>query len=94
MTSKAPVWEPSETGFAEQEFAMTDFRREVISSGTIARVQRIINSLSTGEDDAVDFTDDKNFFNALNTKFNVAKFGAPKGRHDDTSDPLYQKWLI
>ena len=26
MTSKAPVWEPSETVFLDQEYAMTDFR--------------------------------------------------------------------
>ena len=47
MTSKAPVWETSDTGFSEQEDAMHDFRGEVISSETIARRQRIINLLST-----------------------------------------------
>ena len=49
MTSKAPVWEPSETGFAEQEDAMTDLRGDVIDSETIARGRRIINFLSTSE---------------------------------------------
>ena len=37
MIRKAPVGEQSDTGFAEQEDAMNDFRGEVISSGTIAR---------------------------------------------------------
>ena len=55
MTTEAPVLEPSETSFAEQEDAITDFRREFICSDTIARGRRIINSLSTGEEDAVDF---------------------------------------
>ena len=63
---------------------MTNFRVEVISSETIARGRRIINSLSTGEDNAVDFTDDNNFFNALNAKVNIARVGASKGRHGVT----------
>ena len=35
MTSEAPVWEPSETSFSEQEDAMTDFRGGVINNETI-----------------------------------------------------------
>ena len=31
MTSKEPLWEPSETGFPEQEDAMIDFRLEVLT---------------------------------------------------------------
>ena len=58
MTSEAPVRENSETSFAEQEDTMTDFRGEVIISETITRGRRIINTLSTGEDDAEDFTDE------------------------------------
>ena len=50
---------------------MTNFRGEVISSETTARGKRLINSLSTGEDDAVDFTDDDILCNALNSKVNV-----------------------
>ena len=84
MTSKAPVWEPSETSFVEQEYVMTNFRGQVISSETITRGRRIINSLSTGEYDAVDFTDDDNFFNALDVKVNVSRDGSSKGRHDFT----------
>ena len=57
---------------------MSDFRGEFISSETIARGRRIVNSLSTGEDDAVDFRDDENFFNALNSKVNVDMVGASK----------------
>ena len=52
------MWEPYETSFLEEEDTMTDFRGEVTSSETIAKVQRIINSLSTREYHAVDFTDD------------------------------------
>ena len=37
MTSKAPVWEPSETGFSEQEDATTHFRVEVIRNEIIKR---------------------------------------------------------
>ena len=57
---------------------MSDFRGEFISSETIAKGRRIVNSLSTGEDDAVDFRDDENFFNALNSKVNVDMVGASK----------------
>ena len=46
ITREAPVWDPSETSFAEQEDVITDFRGEVINNETIIRVRRIINSLS------------------------------------------------
>ena len=59
MTSKAPVWGPYETVFAELEDSMAEFRGEVIVSETIVRGRRIINSLSTSEYDAVGFTDDE-----------------------------------
>ena len=85
MTSKAPVWETSETGFVVQEYAMTDFMEEVIISWSIARGRQIINSLSISEDNAVDFTNKDNFFNALNDKVNVARVGVLKGRHGVTS---------
>ena len=65
MTSKAPVWEPSETSFAEQEDSMTDFRGVVINNETIIRGLRIINSLSTSKYHAVDFTDENNFIRRL-----------------------------
>ena len=60
----------------EKEDAMTDFSGEVIISETITRVGRIVNSLSTGEEDAIDFTDNKRFFNTFNTRVNVARVGA------------------
>ena len=63
---------------------MTDFRVEVIISETIIRGQRIVNSLSTSEYHAVDFTYDNN----------VAKVGVYKGIHVVISDSLSQKWLI
>ena len=98
MTSKAPLWEPSETIFTEQEDAMTNFRggviTGVISSETIARGRQIINSLSANKYDTVDCTDDKIFFNALKVKVNVDKVGDSKRRCCVTSESLSHKWLI
>ena len=91
MTRKPPVWEPSETRFTEQEDAMTNFRGEVISSETIERGIRTINSLSTGEDDVVYFTYEETLFNAINDKVKVSRFFASKGRHSATLDSLFQK---
>ena len=76
MAIEAPVWEPSETSFSEQEDVMTEFRGGVINNETIRRGIRVINSLSTSKYHAVDFTDDNNFYKALNAKVNVAKVGA------------------
>ena len=73
---------------------MTEFRGVVIRSETIKRGRRIINSLSTSEDNAVDFTDDENLYNELNDKVNVSRVGYSKGRHGVTSESLSQKWLI
>ena len=81
MTSKAPVWEPSDTGFSEQEDLMTDFRVLVIKSDTIKRGRRIINYICTSKDHAVYFTDDDNFYKTLSSKVNVANVGDSKGRH-------------
>ena len=94
MTSKAPVWEPPDTGFADQEDAMADFRGKVIRSDTIVRVRWIINSLSISEDDALDFTGDDNLYNALKAKVNVDRVGASKGRHGVTSESVSNKLLI
>ena len=91
MTSKESLWEQYDTSFAEQEYSMTDFSGEVISSKTIARGRRIINSLSTSEYHAVDFTDDDNVYKALNSKVNWAKVGASKERYGVTLESLYQK---
>ena len=84
-------WTKSETSFVEQEYEMDDFRGEVIRSENAARRQRIINSLSKSEEDAIYFTDDDNFFNALNAKVNAARVGGSKGRHGVTSESLSQK---
>ena len=94
ITIKEPVWDLSETIFSEQEDTMTDFRGEVINNETITRGRRIINSLSTSKYHAVDFTDDKYLYTALNTKVNVAKFGGYNGKHGVTLESLSQKWII
>ena len=94
ITGEVSVRESSETVFEEQEDEMTDFRGEVISSDSALRRWRITNYLSTSEFHALDFTDDENFYKALNAKFNVDKVGASKGRHGVTSESLSQKWSI
>ena len=66
----------------------------VLFNRAIARGRRIIYSLSTFEDDVVDFTDDENFFNALNAKVKVARVGASKGIHGVTLESLSKNWLI
>ena len=73
---------------------MTGFSGEVINNATIMRGRRIIKTLSTREDHVVDFTDDDNFYKALNSNVNVAKVGESKGRHLVTLESLSQKWLI
>ena len=94
MSIKAPVWEPSNIGFEEQKDAIDDFRGEVISSETIKRERWIINTLSTVEEDSVDFIDEDNLFNAINTKVNMDSVEASKGRHVVTLESLYKIWLI
>ena len=73
MTSEVPVWEPYEASFADQEDAITYFRGQVIINETIARGRKIINYLSTGEEESVDFADDENFFDALNANANESR---------------------
>ena len=70
---------------------MNDFRGKVISSDTIAGGLRIINFLSTSEDDTVEFTDDDNLFNGLNAKVKLARVGSSKVIHGVTSESLSQK---
>ena len=94
MKSEAPLWDPSETIFVEQDYVMTDFRGKVISNDTITRGQRIINSLFTSEYHAVVFTDDNNFYKTLNAKVNVAKVGASNGIHGVTLESLPHKLLV
>ena len=64
-----------------------DFSRgEVVGNENIARGQRITNSLSTGEEYAVDFTDDETLFDTLNDKVNVARVGVSKVNHGVASE--------
>ena len=94
MTGEALVWETSEVSFSEKEDVMTGFRGEFIINETITRGQSIINPLSTGKENEVDFTDDQNLFDVLNDKVNVTIIGVLKGEHGVTSEYLSQKWLI
>ena len=94
MTSESPVWEPSGVRFVEQEDVMTDSGGEVISNKTISRGRSIINSLSTSEEDEVDFTDNENFFDTLNAKVNVARVVVSEGKHGVIYESLSQKLLI
>ena len=70
---------------------MPDFRGEVIISESIARGRRIINPLSTSEDDKVDFTNDYNFYIAHNSSINIARVGLMKGRQIVTLKSLSHK---
>ena len=81
-TSENPAWEPSESTFFNQEEAMNDFSGQVIDRETVARIWRIINYISMScIFDAVYFTGDYNFFDALNSKVNVEHVGISKGKH-------------
>ena len=61
---------------------MNDFRGQVIDRETVARIWRIINYISMScIFDAVYFTGDYNFFDALNSKVNVEHVGISKGKN-------------
>ena len=94
MTNEALLLEHYEVSFEVQSDAMTGFRGEVIRNETITRGLRVINLLSTGEEDAVDFTDDENFLYVINAKVNMARIGVSKGKHGVTSESLSHKRLI
>ena len=70
---------------------MTDFRGQVIRNETIVRGWRIINYPSTSEEDTVYLTDNKNFYDALSAKVNVARVGVSKVKHGVTSEYLTTK---
>ena len=53
----------------------------VISSDTIKREQKIIDSFSTSEDHAVDFINYERIYKTLNDKFHVAKVRSYKEIH-------------
>ena len=73
---------------------MTNFRGQVIDREAIARGQRIINSVSTSYEDAIDFTDDNNFYDALKAKVNVARVGVSKGKHAISHETLSKNWMV
>ena len=98
ITASAPPWEPSQSSYAEQEAAMTDFGGNVVERETMARGRRIINSVSVttcADIDAIDFTDDDNFAEALQSKVKVvARVGTSRSRHAVDSELLARRWMI
>ena len=97
MTATGPNWEPSEASYADQEAAMTDFGGNIITRETMARGRRIINSVSAttcADIDAIDFTDDDNFADALQANVHVSRVGTSKKRHAVDSEMLAKRWNI
>ena len=101
MTAEGPVWEPSESDFAEQAAAMTDFRGHIIDRESLARGRRIISFMThtitnhTSIDvDTIDFTDNDNFGDALQSKVQVPRVGVSKGKRSIPAEALAQKWMI
>ena len=47
-------------------------------------VQRIINDLSTSDENAVNLMDDNNLYDAPSAKVNVSRVGVSKENHDIT----------
>ena len=90
MTAEGPVWEPSESDFAEQEAAMTDFRGHIIDRESLARGQRIISSMThTSVDvETIDFTDNDNFGDTLQSKVQVSRVGVSKGKRSIPAETL------
>ena len=72
---------------------MTDFRGKVIIHETITRGRRIINYLSTSDEDVVDFTDSTKFYDFLSDKVNLVRVKVSNRKHGVTSESLSQKWL-
>ena len=96
MTAEGPEWEPCSSDFAEQEAAMTDFRGQIVDRETIARGRRIISAVSHTciDVEAIDFTDDDNFGQALQSKVTVSRVGVGKNKRSITAETLARKWLV
>ena len=72
----------------------TYLRGQVISHKNIKRGRRIINYISTSEEDAVDLIDNKKFYDALSAKVNVDRVGVPKGKNGVNYESVSPKWFI
>ena len=84
MIATGPTWELSKASYANQEAAITDSAGNIIIKETMARARRIINSTSVttcADIDAIDFTDDDNFADALQANVYVDRVGISKKRH-------------
>ena len=59
---------------------MTNFRRLVVDQEAMTRVRRIMNYVSTTSEDlnVIDFTDNRNFYEALVSTVKVSRVGVSR----------------
>ena len=81
-------------GKFQQTLTKYNYTPTFVSNETNKRGESIFNYFSNGEEGAVYFTDDANFFDALNAKFNASIIRVLKEKHGVTYESLSQKLLI
>ena len=94
MTYRSPEWDPADPDWAEQEAFTMDSRGRVHNLETAISTGRwFINLVSTSEQ-AVDFTGNDHFHNALQANVNVSWVQVKNGHQSINSDMLAEKWLV
>ena len=94
MTYESPEWDPADPDWAEQEASTMDSRGRVHDLETVISTgRRFINLVSTS-DQAVDFTSDDHFHDALQAHVNVSRVQVKNGHRAINSDMLAEKWLV
>ena len=74
---------------------MTDFRGEITDNETVARRSIIITSMYTScKFDALYFTDNYNFYGALNSKFNVVCVRVSNSKHGINHETLSDNCML
>ena len=81
-------------GKFQQTLTKYNYTPTFVSNETNKRGESIFNYFSNGEEGAVYFTDDANFFDALNAKFNASIIRVLKEKHGVTYESLSQKWSV
>jgi hypothetical protein len=94
MTYKSPEWDPADPNWAEQEASTMDLRGCVHDLETVISTGRqCINVVSTSKQ-AVDFTRNDHFHDALQAHVNVLQVQVKNGHQAINSDTLAEKWLV
>ena len=95
MTGESLDWEPHDPDLAQKEAAVSDLRGHVhdVSSEVIARVQRLISSVSWSHF-SVDPTNDKILADALERNVMVFWVKMSRGWRAIDSETLAKKWMI